>query len=68
MNQELGIDLEVTTAGWQGARIDLESDLARPRQRYSYLNRFRDALQRIRSDVADAWKKIQLLMDADRVS
>ena len=66
VNQELGIDLEATTAGWQRVLDRLESDLARPRQRYSDLNRFRDALQRIRSDIADAWNKIQPRLDADR--
>ena len=66
VNQELGIDLEAATAGWQRRLDGLESDLARPRQRYSDLNRFRDALQRIRSDIADAWNKIQPRLDADR--
>ena len=66
VNQELGIDLEATTAGWQRVLDRLESDLARPRQRHSDLNRSRDALQQIRSDVADAWNKIQPRLDADR--
>ena len=66
VNQELGIDLEATTAGWLRVLNGLESDLASPRQRYSDLNRFRDALQRIRSDIADAWNKIQPQLDADR--
>jgi potassium-dependent mechanosensitive channel len=50
VNQELGINLEATTAGWQRGLDRVESDLARPRQRYSDLNRFRDELQRIRSE------------------
>ena len=66
VNQELGIDLEATTAGWQRVLDGLESDLAGPRQRYSDLNRLRDALQRIRSDIADASNKIQPRLDADR--
>ena len=66
VNKELGIDLEATTAGWQRGLDRLESDLARPRQRYSDLNRFRDELQRIRSENDDAWKKIQPRLDADR--
>ena len=66
MNKELGIDLEATTTGWQRALDRLESDLARPRQRYSDLNRFRDELQRIRSEADDVGKKIQRGLDADR--
>jgi potassium-dependent mechanosensitive channel len=66
VNKELGIDLEATTAGWQRGLDRLESDLARPLQRYSDLNRLRDELQRIRSETEDAWKKIQPRLDADR--
>jgi potassium-dependent mechanosensitive channel len=66
VNQELGINLEATTAGWQRGLDRLESDLARPRQRYSDLNRFRDELQRLRSETDDAWNKIQPRLDADR--
>jgi potassium efflux system protein len=66
VNKELGINLEATTASWQLGLDRLESDLARPRQRYSDLNRFRDELQRIRSETDDAWKKIQPGLDADR--
>ena len=66
VNQELGINLEATTAGWQRGLDRLESDLARPRQRYSDLNRFRDELQRIRSEIDDASNKIQPRLDADR--
>jgi potassium efflux system protein len=66
VTKELGINLEATTAGWQRGLDRLESDLARPRQRYSDLNRLRDELQRIRSETDDAWKKIQPALDADR--
>ena len=66
VNKELGINLEATTAGWQHGLDRLESDLGRPRLRYSDLNRFRDELQRIRSETNDAWKKIQPALDADR--
>jgi hypothetical protein len=59
VNKELGIDLAATTAGWQRGLDRLESDLARPRQHYSDLNRFRDELQRIRFENDDAWKKIR---------
>ena len=68
LNQELDFNLEATTGGWQHALDRLESDLARPRLRYTELNRLRDELQRIRSDVAEAWNKIQPRLDADRDS
>jgi hypothetical protein len=34
-------------------KVDLEGDLARPRRRYSDLNRFRDELLRVRSPVQE---------------
>ena len=66
VNKELGIDLEATTAGWQRGLDRLESDLARPRQRYSDLNQFRDELQGNRSETHGALKKIQPGLDAGR--
>jgi hypothetical protein len=44
---ELGINLETTTARWKRELDRLEGDLARPRLRYSDLNRFRDELLRV---------------------
>src|SRR5262245_15494982 len=38
LNQELGIDLQATIAGWQHALDQMESDLGRKRLRYSDLN------------------------------
>jgi potassium-dependent mechanosensitive channel len=66
VNQELGIDFDATTAGWQHELDRLESDLARPRQRYSDLNQYRDELQRIRSGTDGVASKIQPRLDADR--
>jgi hypothetical protein len=37
-------------------QVDLEGDLARPRRRYSDLNRFRDELLRVRSAVQEVPK------------
>ena len=59
LNQELGIDLEATTAGWQRELDRLESDLAGPNHRYSDLNRYRDELQRIRIETDNARRRIQ---------
>lgn len=66
VNGELGIDLEATTKGWQRDLDRLESDLARPRLRYSELNRYRDELQRIHSETDDVFNRIQPQLDADR--
>ena len=66
LNRELDFNLETTTGGWQHALDRIDGELARPRLRYTELNRLRDDLQRIRSDVAEAWSKIQPRLDADR--
>jgi hypothetical protein len=66
LNRELDFNLEIITSGclfpaWMAnwrARVF----------RYTELNRLRDELQRIRSDVAEAWGKIQPRLDADRAS
>jgi hypothetical protein len=44
----------------------VDGELARQHLRYTELYRLRDELQRIRSDVAEAWGKIQPRLDADR--
>jgi len=59
VNQELGVDLEATIAGWQRELDRLESDLRRPHQRYAELNNFRDEVQRIRSGIEDFWNRLQ---------
>ena len=66
LNRELDFNLETTTGGWQHALDRVDGELARPRLRYTELNRLRDELQRIRSNVTDAWNKIQPRLDADR--
>ena len=66
LNRELDFNLETTTGGWQHALDSVDGELARPRLRYTELNRLRDELQRIRSDVAEAWSKIQPRLEADR--
>ncbi len=66
VDQELGIDLQATTAGWQ-QRLDLlEKELSRPRLRYSELNEFRDRLQRVRSEATNLWNKLQPRLQADK--
>jgi potassium-dependent mechanosensitive channel len=51
--RELGVDIDATIAGWQSELDRVESDLRRPRLRYTELNELRDELQRVRSGVAD---------------
>ena len=66
LNRELDFNLETTTGGWQHALDRVDGELARPRLRYTELNRLRDELQGIRSEVAEAWSKIQPRLEADR--
>jgi potassium-dependent mechanosensitive channel len=66
VDQELGIDLQATTADWQRQLDLLEKELSRPRLRYSELNAFRDRLQRVRSEAADLWNKLQPRLQADK--
>jgi potassium-dependent mechanosensitive channel len=66
VNRELDFNLETATGGWQHALDRVDGELARPRLRYTELNRLRDELQHIRSEVAEAWGKIQPRLDADR--
>ena len=56
LNRELDFNLETTTGGSQHV-LDRVGELARPRLRYTELNRLRDELQRIRTEVAEAWRK-----------
>jgi potassium-dependent mechanosensitive channel len=66
LNQELGIDLQATTAGWQHELDQVESDLGHPRLRYSDLNQYRDNLQGLRSRLDDVSTRLQPRLDADK--
>jgi potassium-dependent mechanosensitive channel len=66
LNRESDFNLETTTGEWQHALERVDGELARPRLRYTELNRLRDDLLRMRSDVAAASGKIQPRLDADR--
>jgi potassium-dependent mechanosensitive channel len=66
LNQELGIDLEATTIGWQHELDQVESNLGRPRLRYSDLNQFRDELQRMRAQLDDVSSRLQPRLSADK--
>jgi potassium-dependent mechanosensitive channel len=66
LDQELGIDLQATTTGWQRELDQIQTDLGRPRLRYSELNEIRDRLQRLRSQVEDTWSRLQPRLNADK--
>jgi small-conductance mechanosensitive channel len=66
LDQELGIDLQATTTSWQRELDQIQADLGRPRLRYSELNEFRDRLQRLRSQVEDAWSRLQPRLKTDK--
>ena len=58
-NRDVGINIETAIAGWQHELDRLESNLKKPRLRYSELNDLRDELQRIRAGVEDFSKRLQ---------
>jgi len=66
LDQELGIDLQATTTGWQRELDQIQTELGRPRLRYSELNEFRDRLQQVRSQVDDTWGRLQPRLKADK--
>jgi potassium-dependent mechanosensitive channel len=66
LDQELGINLQATTTAWQRELDQLQTELGRPRLRYSELNEFRDRLQQVRSQVDDTWGRLQPRLKADK--
>src|SRR6516165_4691740 len=50
-NKSVGVDIQNKIADWQQVLSRLESDLQKPHLRYSELNDFRDALQRVRGEI-----------------
>jgi potassium-dependent mechanosensitive channel len=66
LDQELGINLQATTSGWQRELDQIQTELGRPRLRYSELNAFRDRLQQVRSQVDDTWDRLQPRLKADK--
>jgi potassium efflux system protein len=66
LDQELGINLQATTTGWQRELDQIQPELGRPRLRYSELNEFRDRLQQVRSQVDDTWGRLQPRLKADK--
>ena len=63
-NQDVGVNIETTIAGWQHELDRLENDLRNSRPRYSELNGFRDELQRLRSGIEDFSSRLQSPLDA----
>jgi small-conductance mechanosensitive channel len=58
-NRDVGINIETAIAGWQHELDRLESNLKKPRLRYSELNDLRDELQRSRAGVEDFWHRLK---------
>jgi small-conductance mechanosensitive channel len=52
--------------GWQRELDQIQTELGRPRLRYSELNEFRDRLQRVRSEIEDTWSRLQPRLKADK--
>jgi Small-conductance mechanosensitive channel len=50
-NKTVGVDIQKRITAWQQGFSRLESDLQKPRLRYSELNDFRDELQRVRGEI-----------------
>ena len=64
VNQELGLDLNAKIAVWQEHLDRLEGDLRAPHLRYSELNAYRDALQRVRGEAKDLANRVPTRLDA----
>jgi potassium-dependent mechanosensitive channel len=58
-NRDVGVNIEAAIAGWQHELDRLESDLQKPRLRYSELNDLRDELQRVRAGIEDFRKLLE---------
>jgi potassium-dependent mechanosensitive channel len=58
-NQEMGVDIESTTAGWQRELDRLENGLHHQEVRYAQLNGTRDQLQRLRSELDTFRSRLQ---------
>jgi potassium efflux system protein len=52
-NNDVGVDIQATMAGWQRELDRIEGELHQPRLRYSELNSLRDALERQRANIED---------------
>jgi potassium-dependent mechanosensitive channel len=63
-NQEMGVDIESTTSGWQRELDRLENGLHHQEVRYAQLNAARDQLQRLRSEVDAFRNRLQPRLDA----
>ena len=66
LNQELGVDLGSTIAGWQNELDRIERDLGQPRLRYSELSRLRGDLQELRDKIDGTSNRLQPRLDADK--
>ena len=58
-NRDVGVNIETAINGWQHELDRLESDLQKPRLRYSELNDLREELQRVRAGIEDFRKLLE---------
>ena len=63
-NDDVGVDIAATVAGWQRELDRIEGELRVARVRYSELNSLRDALQQVRGGVEDFADRLQPRLDA----
>jgi small-conductance mechanosensitive channel len=64
LNQDLGLNLNATTATWQHDFDRVESDLRRPGLQYSRLNALRAELRQVRAKVDDVSGRLQPRLNA----
>ncbi len=55
----MGVDIQAAITGWQRQLERLESDLKKPRLRYSELNDLRDELLKVRAGIQDFWNRLE---------
>ena len=63
-NNDVGVNIEATVAGWQRELDRIEGELRAARLRYSQLNSLREALQQVRGGVEDFAGHLQPRLDA----
>jgi potassium-dependent mechanosensitive channel len=63
-NQEVGLEIERTTADWQQELDRVDNELRRPQLRYTELNSFREELQQVRARIDDFSNRLQPRLDA----
>jgi potassium efflux system protein len=66
IDEELGLDLNATVAGWQSELDQVDKNLRRPRIEWSQLDSYRTELQQVRSKADDLAVRLQRLLDGTK--